>query len=141
MKRKGFSYLEIFYVMLIGSSILALSIPAFYDSQSQDRIISVKENVYLAIKQQQTYFLKETDYENVDRIQAGSDNSVAGDDYLKFYADSGTFFETRPVNCIGGLIGFYIKIEDPKITNPLSKFENYVEYNSCTDTTILRPEK
>lgn len=134
---KGFSLVEVLYTMAIGGAIMAISIPLYQNKIYNDNVIETKENVLLAIRQQQEYYKNNSWFDTVAETEVDSTMGVTGNLGLNFYSKPGSFFQTRPIRCVDGALGLYVQITDDRIANPT--LESYFKYNSCTDSRILRP--
>jgi len=139
MKKKSFSLIEVLYGLTVLSIIASISFISFSKQINQDKIIELKKSGIRALKAQDQYYEKNGNYDNVDETTVDSTEKVYGDNGTLFHLTEGYIFQTSPISCDDGTTGVYIKMQDPKIETYLR--ENYIEYNSCEDTAIIRPDK
>ena len=128
--RKGFTLVELLFVMAIIAILAGFAIANLKDSPKTAAINAMKNDARTAIAIQQTYFAENQVYDNADG--AGDENGVlVGDNGAKFSISSNDILTTASKDCGDGTIGFTVKV-----TNPTNVPGKQVSYDSCTDGKI-----
>lgn len=128
--RKGFTLVELLFVMAIIAILAGFAIANLKDSSKTAAISAMKNDARTAIAIQQTYFAENQAYDNADG--AGDANGVlVGDNGAKFSVSNNDTLTTASKDCGDGTIGFTVKVVNP--TNVPGK---QVSYDSCTDGKI-----
>jgi len=128
--RKGFTLVELLFVMAIIAILAGFAIANLKDSSKTASINGMKNDARAAIAIQQTYFAENQTYDNADGT--GDANGVlVGDNGAKFSISNNDTLTTASKDCGDGTIGFTVKVVNP--TNVPGK---QVSYDSCTDGKI-----
>jgi prepilin-type N-terminal cleavage/methylation domain-containing protein len=140
MKKSGFSLIELMFVMSVISILVSISLPSITNKVKIDKIIELKKSGIRVIKAQELCYEKNGSYDTVNSTIADDTGKIYGEQYnTLFHFNEGWVFETDSIECEEGTTGFYFKLQDPTLVTTYR--ENYVEYNSCTDTNLDRPLK
>ena len=128
--RKGFTLVELLFVMAIIAILAGFAIANLKDSSKTAAINGMKNDARNAIAIQQTYFADNQSYDSADG--AGDANGVLlGDNGAKFSVSNNDTLTTASEDCGDGTVGFTLKV-----TNPTNVPGKAVTYNSCTDGKI-----
>lgn len=128
--RKGFTLVELLFVMAIIAILAGFAIANLKDSTKTASISAMKNDARTAIAIQQTYFAENQTYDNADG--AGDANGVlVGDNGSKFSVSNNDSLTTASKDCGDGTVGFTVKV-----TNPTNVPGKAVTFDSCTDGKI-----
>ena len=128
--RKGFTLVELLFVMAIIAILAGFAIANLKDSSKTATLNSMKNDARAAIAIEQTYFAENQAYDTADGT-ADANGVLAGDNGAKFSLSKGNTLTATEEDCGDGTIGFSISVKNP--TNVPGK---EIKYNSCTDGSI-----
>lgn len=128
--RKGFTLVELLFVMAIIAILAGFAIANLKDSSKTAAINAMKNDARNAIAAQQAYFAENQTYDSANG--AGDENGVlVGDNGAKFSISNNDSLVTDLKDCGDGTTGFTVKV-----TNPTNVPGKAVTYDSCTDGKI-----
>jgi prepilin-type N-terminal cleavage/methylation domain-containing protein len=131
-KKKGFTLVELLFVMAIISILAGFAIANLKDSTKVATENSMKNDIKNAIAQQQTYFSANQAYDEVSGYFEDSTNGVLeGDSGTKFTISKGNGIYSSSETCADGSLGFYVRI-----SNSNNSIDKEISYDSCTDGVI-----
>lgn len=127
--RKGFTLVELLFVMAIMAILAGFAIANLKDSQKKEIENSLKKDAMKANELQEKYFLANSKYDSLYGDFDSSENGVlTSKNGTRFTISEGNSLETEQVECADGTIGFFINIKNE---NPA----NNLYYSSCGNGT------
>jgi len=137
MKKKGFSIVELMFVMVVMGVLLAMAQPSIQNSINTSRAIDIKEFANIIVSQQNKYFEENAEFDTVNRTKVITSDKIISSNDIHYLLKNGMYLTTNSQRCSDGMLGMYIKVEDPILQS--SSLKNYVEYDSCLQTKVTRP--
>jgi len=134
--KKGFTLVELLFVMAIISILAGFAIANLNDSTEVAILNSMKSDLRGAINAQQTIVSRTGAYADMSCVEGVDDtNGMCTSGEFKVSISKGTGFRTRKINCTaqdGGGKGYNISIGNSKYKNG----ETGVYFNSCNHGSI-----
>ena len=132
--RKGFSMIEMLFVMVIMAGLAAIAIPAMSDSDESTKLASMKEDARNTIN-----------FVNQEIVVAGNDlpTEIAGADGDAVDLVNGDIFGDDKIVLSGNQAHIENRTDDGKncyflkITDTEGVSDKYINYSSCYDTEIV----
>ncbi|MCK9372443.1 MAG: type II secretion system GspH family protein [Sulfuricurvum sp.] len=133
--KKGFTLVELLFVMAIIAILAGFAIANLKDSTRVATENSMKNDAKNAITQQQTYFAGNQEYTDLAAANGAwidaNNGMVTSTDGVKFTVSKGNVIETTGnIDCGDSTVGFSVEITNATLPNATTS------YNSCTDGTI-----
>lgn len=136
MVKKGFSMVELLFVMAVMAALAAIAIPSMSASTDSAKLTSMRSDVQNMIMLMQTKYIDTQDFSQVlsattDFIDE-DDNGLATntlDDSTPVPISKGNSMTVSPITCDSGASGFIIDISNDTIPNT-------IEYDSCNSGKI-----
>jgi len=125
--RKGFTLVELLFVMAIISILAGFAIANLKDSSRTATITSMKNDARNAIAVQQTYFAENQNYVEVDSATAGVTNGkVTG---TNFTVSDRNNLRADQITCDNNTVGYSITVSN-------AQYGDTVTFDSCNDGKI-----
>ena len=128
--RKGFTLVELLFVMAIIAILAGFAIANLKDSSKVATVNSIKNDVRNAIAVEQTYFAENQAYDSVDTTaNPAVDGSATGDGGAKFSISKGNNLVITTQDCGDGTLGYVIEGEN-------DQYADTVSFDSCNNGSI-----
>ena len=125
--RKGFTLVELLFVMAIIAILAGFAIANLKDSSKVATVNSIKNDVRNAIAVEQTYFAENQAYDTASG--SGTNGNLTGDKGARFSISKGNTLDITTEDCGDGTLGY-------SITGTNDQYADTVTFDSCTDGKI-----
>ena len=128
--KKGFTFLEIMFVMVIMAILAGMAVNMFNDSQKTRKKEYVRNDLKRLISQENRLFTISYKYEIIESPLCSDSGEVITDNGVKFFVEEGNCIQVLEEHCEDGTSGFIAKVwygDD---------YEYEHEFHSCTSRDI-----
>ena len=129
-KRKGFTMVELIFVVIFLGILAAIAIPKITGSTESATLASMKNDARTNITAENTYYIQKQEYMDAS-VDGGDTGAIAqlGDSDIKVVASPNNSVLITTQDCEDGTKGYTLQITS-------SKTDKTIDYDSCNDASI-----